>query len=181
MRNIEKRFGNPRVVLLFLILVILNMAMFSIPSLAGSRPRILASAPEYTVPDMKGIYTPDYIYDLLTVIGPAGRQAYQMMHFTTDLAFPFLYGLLIFSGLSLLASRDSEVRHFLPLIALLPFVSDLAENFTMVAITASYPKFKPGLTWLAQGFTLLKFGGIIFCVVVIVILSIKHRHIGQQN
>jgi hypothetical protein len=155
------------------------MAMFSIPSLAGSRPRILASAPEYTVPDMKGFYTPDYVYEFLTVIGPAGRQAYQMMHFTTDLAFPFLYSLLLFAGLSLLVTQDLEVNHLLPLIALLPLVSDLAENFTMVAITASYPRFQSGLTWLGQGFTLLKFGGIIFCVVVIVFLSIKHRHTEQ--
>lgn len=181
MQNTIKRFSNPRVVLLLLILVMFNMAMFSIPALAGSRSRILTSAPNYTVPDMKGIYTPDYIYDFLTSIGPAGRQAYQMMHFTTDLAFPFLYGLLLFAGLSLLVTQNSGGRRLLPLIALLPFVSDLAENFIMVAITASYPRFKPGLTWLAQGFTLLKFGGITFCVIMIILLSIRHRKAGSLD
>ncbi|QRN84445.1 hypothetical protein JR338_12735 (plasmid) [Chloroflexota bacterium] len=178
MQNIIKRFGNSRVVLMLLVLVLFNVALFSIPALAGSRPRILALAPNYSVPDMKGIYTPDYVYDFLTAIGPAGRQAYQMMHFTTDLAFPFLYGLLLFAGLSLLVTQNSGESRPFPLIAFLPFVSDLAENFIMVAITASYPKFKPGLIWLAQGFTLLKFGGITFCVVVIVFLSIKHRKTG---
>lgn len=175
MQTIIKRFSNPRAVLILLILVMVNMALFSIPALAGSRPLILALSPNYNVPDMKGIYTPDYVYDFLTAIGPAGRQAYQMMHFTTDLAFPLLYGLLLFAELSLLVTRNPGVSRLLPLIALLPSVSDLAENFIMVAITASYPKFKPGLTWLAQGFTLLKFGGIILCVVLIATLSIRHR------
>jgi len=175
MQNIIKRFNNPRVILLLGILVLINLVLFSIPTLAGSRPQILASAPEFTVPDMRGIYSPAYVYDFLTAVGPAGRQAYQMMHFTTDLAFPLLYGLLLFAGLCRLVSRRPESDTHLPLIALLPVVSDLAENFSLVAITAKYPAFPSGLTWLAQGFTLLKFGGIFACLAIMAIVISRYK------
>lgn len=175
MKNIIKRFGNPRVLLLLIILVLINLALFSIPTLAGSRPNILASAPGYAVPDMKGVYSPDYVYDFLKAVGPAGRHAYQMMHFTTDLAFPILYGLLLFSGLCRLADLNSGIHPTLPLIALMPFLSDLAENFSMVAITAKFPDFLPSLIRLAQVFTIFKFGGIFFCLAVIVILIIRQK------
>lgn len=177
MKTISKRLSNPRAIILLLILVSINLALFSIPALAGSRPRILALAPEYTVPDMKGSYSPDYVYDFLTAIGPEGRHAYQMMHFTTDLAFPILYGALLFAVLSRLVDVKSGINPNLRWIALLPFISDLAENFLMVAITAKYPDFLPGLTKIAQGFTLLKFGGLFLCVAVIIVMSIRPKNV----
>ena len=175
MPNIIKRFNNPRITLVLGILVLVNLALFSLPALAGSRPKILASAPELAVPDMKGIYSPDYVYDFLTAIGPAGRHAFQMMHFTTDLVFPLLYGLLLFAMLCRLVSQQAGGNVHLPLLALLPVASDLAENFSLVMITAQYPAFHPRLTWLAQGFTLLKFGGLLATLTVIVILFSMSR------
>lgn len=175
MQNIIKRFNNPRILLLLGILVLFNLSAFSISSLAGSRPRILASAPEFAIPDMKGIYSPAYIYDFLAAIGPAGRHAYQIMHLTTDLAFPVLYGLLFFAGLCRLVSQQAGSNIYLPLITILPVVSDLTENFAMVAITAKYPAFHPGLIWFAQVFSLLKFGGLIVCLAVIILLFTRQR------
>ena len=175
MQNIVKRFSNPRLLILLVILVLINLALFSVPSLSGSRPRILALAPEYTVPDMKGIYSPEYVYDFLSVIGPEGRHAYQMMHYTTDLAFPILYGLLLFASLCRLTELNPRINRHLPLIALIPSVSDLVENFSMVTITAKYPEYLPGLTRFSQGFTFLKFGGIAFCLAVIIFLSIRQK------
>jgi hypothetical protein len=128
---------------------------------------------------MKGLYSPAYIADFLTSIGPEGRKAYQMMHFTTDLAFPLVYGLLIFAGFCRLLKLDDGAHPTLPLIALVPMLADLAENFSMVAITAAYPQPMSGLVWVAQAFTLIKFGGIGFCLAALVILGLRIRKKGR--
>ena len=167
MRSILTQFGKPKVILLLASLFVVNLILFSIPALAGSRPQILAEAPGYTVPDMKAVYSPAYVHDFLSAIGPAGRHAYQMMHLTTDLAFPFAYGLLLFTLLCRSANQGKGMPSWLPFLVILPVAADLAENFTMMAITASFPAYRAGLTWLAQAFTLLKFGGIAAVLVVL--------------
>lgn len=177
MRTIVKHFSNPRLILVLGILLMIDLVLFSIPSLAGSQSQILAAAPDFTLPDIKGIYTPAYVYEFLAAIGPAGRHAYQMMHFTTDLALPLLYGLLLFAGICRLVSLQPGININLPLVALLPMTSDLAENFCMVTITAKYPEVHTGLTWLAQGFTLLKFSGFAICLAVIIFSIARHRKV----
>lgn len=175
MTKLTTLFGQTKVILILGLLLVINLSLFSLPGLAGSRPKILAAAPEYMVPDMKGFYSPAYIADFLTAIGPEGRQAYQMMHFTTDLAFPLVYGLLIFAGFSRMLTVGKATRSTLPLIALVPVLADLAENFSMVAITTAYPRSMPALVWMAQAFTLIKFGGIGFCMVALVFLWLRQR------
>lgn len=173
MEKLAAQFGKPRVIFVLGILLLVNLALFSLPALAGSRPQILATAPNLSIPDMKGLYSPAYIAAFLAAIGPQGRQAYQMMHFTTDLAFPFIYGLFLFAVLCRLTHLGKSPHPALPLIAILPLAADLAENFSMVAITANFPTALPGLVWLAQAFTILKFGGIGFCLVIIATLLMR--------
>ncbi len=176
MQKVLTQFGKPKVILLLGILFLVNLVLFSLPAVAGSRPQILAEAPKLTVPDMKGFYSPTYVYDFLAAIGPTGRHAYQMMHFTTDLAFPFIYGSLLFAGICrMVVGLAKGKKAQLPFLAVLPVAADLAENFTMVAITASFPTYRAGLTWLAQVFTLLKFGGIAACLIIIGTLLIRQR------
>jgi len=175
MKKLAIRFGKPGVILVLGILLLVNLALFSLPALAGSQPRILAAAPDLSIPDMKGFYSPAYIAAFLAAIGPQGRHAYQMMHFTTDLAFPFIYGLFLFAVLCRQVNLGKSPHPALPLIALLPLAADLAENFSMVAITANFPAALSGLVWLAQAFTILKFGGIGLCVVVIAVLLVRKR------
>lgn len=175
MQRALTQFGKPKVILLLGILFLVNVMLFALPAVAGSRPQILAEAPKLTVPDMKGFYSPTYVYDFLAAIGPTGRHAYQMMHLTTDLAFPFIYGSLLFAGIGRMVSLAKGNNANLPLLAVLPVAADLAENFTMAAITASFPTYRAGLTWLAQAFTLLKFGGIAACLILIGILLIRRR------
>ena len=175
MQSALTQFGKPKVILLLGILFLVNLTLFSLPTVAGSRPQILAAAPKLTVPDMKGFYSPAYVYDFLAAIGPDGRHAYQMMHFTTDLAFPLIYGSLLFAGSCRMVSLAKGNKAHLPFLAVLPVAADLAENFTLAAITASFPAYRAGLTWLAQAFTLLKFGGIAACLVVIGTLLIRRR------
>ena len=124
---------------------------------------------------MMGLYSPGDVYDFLESIGSAGRSAYQTMHFTTDLAFPLVYGALLFSLLCQAIQKTQVKVQWLPFIAFVPSVIDLAENFTFVYITARFPAFLPDLTRLAQVFTIIKFGGIFICLLVIIFLIGKKR------
>ena len=168
-----QKLGQKKVILPLLAIFLINLALFSLPGLPGSRPVILAAAENLTIPDMKGIYSPEYIYGFLESIGPAGRSAYQSMHFTTDLAFPLVYGALLFSLLCGAANKAHLRTRWLPFIAFFPTIIDLAENFTFVYITNQFPTSLPGLTRMAQVFTIMKFGGIIFCLLVIIFLRGK--------
>lgn len=173
MAKIIEKFGQRWVVILLSALFLLNLLLFSLPAFPGSRPQILAAAPTRQIPDMMGIYTPQAVHDFLAAIGPGGRDAYQLMHFSSDLVFPLVYGLLLFALISRrLLQRESSPR-WIALLAFVGTIFDLAENFSMVAITNNYPTPLPGLTHLAQVFTLLKFGGIGLGVLIVVILAVR--------
>ena len=175
MQVLIEKFSNRRLIILLGILLLANLLLFSLPGFPGSRPTILANAPFQKIPDMMGIYSPQEVYDFLTAIGPAGREAYQLMHFSSDLAFPLVYGLFLFSWLSRLVVGKDPKTQYLPLIAFLASAADLAENFTMVYITDRFPSFLPGLTRLSQVFSLVKFAGIGICVGIGIILTVKNN------
>ena len=167
--------GQKKIILPLIIIFLINLALFSIPSVPGSSPMILSSAGDLTIPDMMGIYSPEEVYHFLESIGEEGRTAYQTMHFGTDLAFPLVYGLLLFALLSRATQKTLPKLPWLPFIAFFPTLVDLAENFTLVNITAHFPAFLPGLTQLAQVFTILKFSGIGVALIVLVILLIRKK------
>jgi hypothetical protein len=172
MQVLIEKFSNRRLITLLGILLLANLLLFSLPDFQGGRTSILANAPGQKIPDMVGIYSPQEVYDFLSAIGPAGREAYQMMHFSIDLAFPLIYGLFLFAWLSrLVIGKDSKLQ-YLPLLAFMVSGADLAENFTMVYITNRFPEMFPGLTRLAQVFSLVKFTGIVICVIIWIILMI---------
>ncbi|MDY6873579.1 MAG: hypothetical protein SVR81_06390, partial [Chloroflexota bacterium] len=100
MAKIIEKFGQRWIVLLLSGLFLLNLLLFSLPAFPGSQPQILAAAPTRQIPDMMGIYSPEAVNDFLADIGPSGRAAYQLMHFSSDLAFPLVYGLLLFALIS---------------------------------------------------------------------------------
>lgn len=150
-------FGTKRCILILGALLLINLALFSIPGVPGSTARITASAPDQTPPDILGIYSPEVVTTFLETIGAEGRAQYQIMHLTTDLAFPLVYGLSLFSLLSWLTLRLNLQAQWIPWLGLLATGFDLAENFTFVFITDRYPQEFSGLTWLAQVFTIGKF------------------------
>lgn len=170
-----QKMGQKKVILPLTIIFLINLALFSIPGFPGSRPMILSSAADLNIPDMMGIYSPEDVYHFLETIGAEGRSAYQAMHFTSDLAFPLIYGALLFSALCWATSKAQVKARWLPFIAFFPTLVDLAENFTLVIITGRFPNFLPGLTHLAQVFTILKFTGIGVSFIALVILVIKEK------
>jgi len=104
-----------------------------------------------------GTYTPEKIYQFLSSIGLEGRQAYQYLHLTTDLAFLIVYGLFLSGLISLLLHKLEKPCSVLPLFSVLAAVFDLVENFIFVYITNNYPDYPTSLVWGAQAFTILKF------------------------
>jgi hypothetical protein len=175
MQKLIEKFSNRRLIAFLGILLLANLLLFSLPGFPGNRFTILASASGQQIPDMMGFYSPQHVYNFLTSIGPAGREAYQLMHFSTDLAFPLIYGLFLFSWLSRSILNMSAISQYLPLIAFLASGADLAENFTMVYLTATFPVQHPGMVRLAQVFTLLKFLGIGICILIGIILTLKNN------
>jgi len=175
MNPLQKMLGQKKVTLLFGVLLLLNLLLFNIAVFPGSTPEITAAAPDQTIPDMMGLYSPEDVYDFLTEITAEGRESYQFMHLTTDLAFPLVYGLFLVSLLSRLFLALEGLPRWLPFLGLIPAGFDLAENFTLVFITSRFPAFLPGLTHLAQFFTLAKFLGLAGVVLLIVFLAIKMR------
>jgi len=160
MNLVFEKFGQKKRIVLFGFLLVINLLLFSLPGVPGNTSDITAISPDRKLPDMMGVYSPDAVHDFLTAIGPDGREAYQFMHLTTDLAFPLVYGLFFFAVLShLMFVLESPVR-FLPFLGLLAAGFDLAENFILIFITNRYPAFLPGLTSLAQVLTLAKFATI---------------------
>lgn len=166
-------FGTKRCSLILGVLLLINLALFSIPGVPGSTARITASAPDQTPPDILGIYSPEVVTTFLETIGAEGRAQYQIMHLTTDLAFPLVYGLFLFSLLSRLTLSLNLRVQWIPWLGLVATGFDLAENITFLFITHRYPQAFPGLIWLAQVFTLGKFAVIGISLIMALYLWIR--------
>jgi hypothetical protein len=180
MKILIEKFSDRRLIALLGILLLANLLLFSLPNFPGSRLTILANAPNQKIPDMMGIYSQQAVYDFLTAIGPSGREAYQLMHFSTDLAFPLVYGLFLFAWLCKSVQGRAAKMQYLPLIAFIPSGADLVENFSMVYLTATFPDIHPGLVQFAQVFTLVKFAGIGIGIIVGIVLNIRNYLQKQQ-
>ena len=175
MQILIEKFSNRRLITFLGILLLVNLLLFSFPNFPGSSSVILAAAPNQNIPDLMGFYSPQAVYDFLSAVGPSGREAYQLMHFSTDLAFPLVYGLFLFAWLSRSVRGRRTKLQYLPLIAFIASGADLAENFSMVYLTATFPAFHPGLTRLAQVFSLVKFAGIGTCIFIGIILTFRNN------
>ncbi len=181
-----REIGTKKRVVFFGILIIIVLILFNSPNSPGSLKSVSQNSPDLTIPDVWGIYTPEEIYQFLSAIGLEGRQAYQYLHLTTDLAFPVVYGLFLSGLISLLLSKLEKPCNFLPLFSVLAAVFDLAENLLFVYITNNYPDYPTGLVWLVQVFTILKFamlGVSIFIVLYLLsrVLVELPKSVGETN
>jgi len=162
--------------LLLLLLLLINFSLFNIPSFPGSTHQVTKlSEGNSIIPDMMEVYSLESIYQFLTDIEPEGRNAYQVLHLTTDLAFPLVYGLFFYTLISHLADTEKSSHKLLPYLSLTATFFDLAENFTLFLLTARYPKFLPGLTDLAQFFTIAKFFFFVVNILLIIFLFFIHH------
>ncbi len=126
-------------IIVLTVLLVINFCIFYFPGLPGSIPRVIGKSTGVTIPDMRLGITADELHAFLTKIGSEGRQAFQWMHLSTDLAFPLIYGLLLYSIIYRLSYQLGWPGKKFSLLEFLPMVFDLVENFSLVYITSQYP------------------------------------------
>ena len=90
MENCQKIKITKKDLFILTILLVINFCAFYIPILPGSIPRVIGKSSEASIPDMRLRTTVDELHAFLTEIGSEGRQAFQWMHLSTDLAFPLI-------------------------------------------------------------------------------------------
>lgn len=113
-----------------------------------------------TILDTRFFYNLSDISVFLDKLGQNGRSMYQLTHFGPDLIFPISYSLFFASLNSQMGKRLVYTKHKTRFIFLLSMVAgffDLLENFTIIALVASYPQLNQGLALSAQLFTIFKF------------------------
>lgn len=174
MKSLVMVLGQKKRVVVLGILMMLNIALFSLPGLPANNAKVIGENPDAQIPDMQLGYSIEEVYDFLTLIGPDGRQAYQLMHLTTDLAFPVVYGIFLFSIISYLLVQTGLQQYFITLSGILAAGFDLAENFTLMYITDRFPNFFPGLVNLARIFTMAKFSFMLVSFMIIGFLFVKN-------
>ena len=157
MNQLMNYLSQRKCLIVFIILFLLNSALFFVPISPLSIMKITRNAPGIQIPDMIPFYSTEYIYTFLEEIGEQGRQLYQLVHLTSDLAFPLIYGLLFFGLISRFSIiLDTSSKMYIPLLPWIAAIFDLAENFTLNYITSQFPDRLIGLTMLARVFTLMK-------------------------
>jgi hypothetical protein len=173
--NIARLLSQKKFILLLSILMFINIIIFVLPGIPANIQTILKNAPGYRIPDTVLFYTPDSLHDFLSEIGPEGRQAFQMMHATTDFAFPLIYGLFFYALLNSLMDNKDKLIKYLPLVGFLALGFDLVENFTLMIITDRFPANQPILSILAQISTPLKFFFILLSLLSVAYLGLKYH------
>jgi len=155
------------------ILLVINFCIFYFPGLPGSIPRVIGKSTGVTIPDMRLRYTVDELHAFLTGIGSEGRQAFQWMHLSTDLAFPLIYGLLLYSIIYRLSFQLGWPGKRLSLLGFLPTVFDLVENFSLLYITSQYPNIPQVFGSMINYLTIGKFLFLMISLCIILFLRIK--------
>ncbi|MBN2794023.1 MAG: hypothetical protein JXR88_01355 [Clostridia bacterium] len=117
---------------------------------------------DYPMIDM-AFYFGEYFNEIINDYGNDGLALYQKMHLL-DFIFPLVYGSLLF-----LLLRKERLLRWLPLIGM---SSDYLENILITILIHNYSQF---VSYVAFGFTCLKFLGLILSIGAVVFITIKVR------
>lgn len=122
------------------------------------------------VPDVRWRgYGPDELGAYFTLIGRNGRELFIQTQKTLDLAFPFIYCLLLASLLvSLYPWERMRWIVFLPLIAA---AFDLAENASNIYLASVFVEGQPARDFarVASAFTTAKCAGLMACLIAVAV------------
>ncbi len=186
MGSLLELFSNKKRITLLGIFLLVNLILFYIPGFPGSIPEIKQQHSKLSIPDMKISFDANETYQFLSRVGQDGRNAYQLLHLGTDLVFPILTALFIFSVISkyVLMTQKKSGNNFsaryLPLLAFIPACFDYGENFILIYLTEKFPKRLMTLTSITQIATLGKFVFLFINFIVISYLVIK-VHFSQEK
>ena len=116
-------------------------------------------AGDWGTPDSRFFYSADELYRQMAQWGEAGRAEYISFRLSLDIVWALAYTGFLVTITSVALRRAFAPGHpqrKLNLIALVPLLSDYAENTLGVVIASRFPDRIDILAWLAAGATSLK-------------------------
>ena len=169
-------------ILFLLAITSLMMYLMNGTQLFFSNPTIVEHSGGLTILDTRESFSPDDAYELFTELGPAGRQAYLVLHLVPDTIFPIGYALTFAFISAWFLVRLLPLDHRLQWLSMIPLISGLAdviENLSLVICNLAYPGRINWLVRFAHLLTKVKFGllpiGLVFLIIIVVVWLIRKR------
>ena len=169
-------------ILFLLATTCLMMYLMNGTELFFSNPTIQEHAGGLTILDLRASFSPDDAHELFAALGPAGRQAYLILHLVPDSVFPIGYALTFAFISAWFLVRLQPLDHRLQWLSLIPLISglaDLLENLSLVICNLAYPVRIDWLVQFAHLMNKVKFGllpiGLVFLTIIVVVWFIQNR------
>ncbi len=124
-------------------------------------------------------YNANVVYSVLSQYSEAARHSYMLGAVTVDVIYPVYYSvslsLLLAYVIKPLSSGKGRIQ-YLRLLPFLPMVADFAENLLLSRVFSSWPARLDWVADIAGYVTLIKWSGLMFVFIVILLLAvISHR------
>jgi len=156
--SISRRWYGSLATFVFLFLILLNV--FNLQDAVARKFGYAGSVPMFALDQMVRGYTPEKVFQVMTIYGESGRRAYAFLLLTIDLVFPFLYGSFLFLSIRGVANKAGIPTVWANGLAAFGYFAmgcDWLENFAFLRIMETYPGQSVTLVTLASGFTVMKF------------------------
>jgi hypothetical protein len=137
--------------------------------------------------DLKFTYTPAEVFQMVEAYGEQGRAFYRTVELTGDILYPIAYTLFFGTLLTAVLRRafpQNTMVQRLPLLAVLGFLFDMAENVGIVTMLSQFPTQSETVAQLTSIFTTLKwvtFGAMILTLLTGLIVWLVRRFTGQSK
>jgi len=137
----------------YTILISLTLYVIFIGVVMAPQSEMVAKyAGDWGSPDGHLFYTPDELYQQITLWGSAGRAHYVDFRLGLDPVWALVYTAFLVTVTSV-ALRNTfspeDWRQRLNLLALLPMLADLTENLLGIILVSSFPERYDGLAWIS--------------------------------
>jgi len=154
--NVLQKYATGRNVLgLFIITTFMYLLI-----LFYSSPSVTVQTPGAKIFDMSPLgYSYDYAENLLTAIGPEGRDTYIKLQLPIDFVYPGLFALTYSMLLVWLLKKRFDAVSKIFFLALVPVAAgffDYLENIGIIVMLKSYPVVNPGVVSISSAFSVLK-------------------------
>jgi hypothetical protein len=164
-----KAFSKSKIIVALLLFLLANLLMHFSPFGSIALAQITGTQ---SLPDTLFFYSPNDLFNLLTIYGVQGRIMYLNFQLI-DYFYPLVYGYLLMAFLfhNLIYSRF----HNWLLIPILPVLFDYFENILIRIQISSFPNPNNELALLSSSFTTLKWLFISLIILVTVYLYIRKK------
>jgi len=163
-----KDFFSIKVMIVFIVIMIL-FVVFVLPAASAYSEHKGGTTRS---PDTSFFYTADDLYNMADAYGNQGRNAYLLMRFTFDLAWPIVYLFFMLAVLvNLLRGFDEKLCNLL-YVPVIGTLFDYLENIFAAITIGRFPKKTPIIADLTPIFTMIKWVmlGLAFILMVIFLI-----------